>query len=172
MRSLVPAVATLLLAAACSSPATDTAADQPGTAPAVTTPAAQPQTADGAKAAAELVFSRFGGGDYAGAWDLYTAAGKAAIKREDYVAFQEECHTPGVVVEAADARLEDAVTAVVTGKALGFAQSYEMRYEGGRWLLQPEADTMKSFAGGAESAIAARRADGGCQAAAPPTVGQ
>src|SRR4051812_20252702 len=65
--------AALTFSAACSddspkAPAGNAAAAAPG--------GPEPKTIDGAKAAAQTVFDRFAGGDFAGAWDMYTAAGK------------------------------------------------------------------------------------------------
>src|ERR1700712_712417 len=75
-------VAILSFSAAC----TDDSAKAPaGNAAAAAARGPEPKTIDGAKEAAQTVFDRFAGGDFAGAWDMYTAAGKKAISQADYV---------------------------------------------------------------------------------------
>jgi len=69
------AVAALGLSTACS----DDAGRPPGNS-AQAAGGPESKTLDGAKAAAQTVFDRFAGGDFAGAWDMYTAAGIARIK--------------------------------------------------------------------------------------------
>src|ERR1700753_254823 len=89
------AVAAAGLAAGCTdddnAPATAAAAPDSG--------GAEPKTVDGARAAAQTVFDRFSGGDFAGAWDMYTQAGKQAISQADYVELNNVCSRKGIAIQ-------------------------------------------------------------------------
>jgi hypothetical protein len=122
--------------------------------------APQPKTIDGAKAAAQNVFDRFSGGDFAGAWDLYTTAGQRAISRSDYVRLNTVCARTGLPIQLTSARMESAGRAVVIAEQLTAAQSYTMVYEAGSWRLEPARSGL--YTQGAEHAIAAHKKAGAC----------
>ena len=129
-----------------------------------TTPLAEPQTVEAAKALAERQVEAFAAGDYAGTWDMWSAAGKAAISREEYTRIFTECRevAGGVPITVKTARLENPTTAVVTIDRLGFGATYTVLYEDGAWRWQPSADSMADFAKGADVIIAERRSRGSC----------
>ena len=89
------AVAALSFTAGCSgddeAPAGNAAAAAAG--------GPEPKTIDGAKTAAQTVFDRFSGGDFAGAWEMYTAKGKQAISKEDYVKLNTACSRKGLAIQ-------------------------------------------------------------------------
>src|SRR4029078_1911118 len=105
----------------------------PARAPAATAPPAgagpEPRTVEGAKAAAQTVFDRFSGGDFAGAWDMYTAAGKAGISQAHYVNLNQACSRKGLPIQLSSARMEGTDKAIVIAKQLVATQSYTMVYE-------------------------------------------
>jgi hypothetical protein len=153
------AVATVSLTAACSAdedgaPAGDAAAAAPG--------GPQPQTIEAAKIAAQTVFDRFSGGDFAGAWDMYTATGKQAISEADYVRLNTACARKGLAIQLTSARMEGTDKAVVIAKQLVAAQSYTMVYEAGAWKLEPAREGLALYARGADHAIAAQKRAGTC----------
>ena len=151
------AVTALTCAAACSK---DDDSATGAAASATTGPEAK--TVDGAKAAAQTVFDRFSGGDYAGAWDLYTAAGKAAITKPDYIKLNEACARKGIAIQLTSARLDGADKAIVIAKQLVTAQSYTMVYETDAWHLAPDPAVLTLYKLGAVKAIAAQKKAGSC----------
>jgi hypothetical protein len=151
------AVAALSFSAACS--------DDKGTAGNAAAAAGggpEPKTIDGAKLAAQTVFDRFSGGDFAGAWELYTAAGKKAISKDDYVKLNQTCSRKGLAIQLTSARMDGADKAVVIAKQLVAAQSYTMLYESDAWKLSPAKEGLALYSQGAAKAIAAQRKAGTC----------
>jgi len=151
------AVAAIGFSAACSdddAPAGNSAAAAAG--------GPEPKTIDGAKAAAQTVFDRFSGGDFAGAWDMYTAAGKKAISKDDYVKLNAVCSRKGLAIQLTSARMDGPDRAVVIAKQLVAAQSYTMQYEGNAWKLAPAKEGLALYSQGAVRAIAAQRKAGTC----------
>jgi len=122
----------------------------------------EPKTVEGAKSAAQTVFDRFSGGDFAGAWDMYTAKGKQAISKADYVKLNEACSRKGLAISLTSARMEGTDRAVVIAKQLVAAQSYTMVYEDGAWKLEPAKEGLALYAKGADKAIAAQKKAGTC----------
>jgi hypothetical protein len=152
------AIAALPLTSACSD---DQAAAPAGNA-AAATDGPEPKTIEGAKVAAQTVFDRFSGGDFAGAWEMYTAAGKRAVTRDDYVKLNTACSRKGLAIQLTSARMEGADRAVVIAKQLVATQSYTMVYERGAWKLEPAKEGLALYAKGAAKAIAAQKKAGTC----------
>jgi hypothetical protein len=150
------AVAAISFSAACSDKA------PAGNAAAAATGGPEPKTIDGARAAAQTVFDRFSGGDFAGAWDMYTTAGKKAISKADYVKLNETCSRKGLAIQLTSARMDGPDQAVVIAKQLVAAQSYTMVYEGTAWKLAPAKEGLALYSQGAVKAIAAQRKAGTC----------
>ncbi|AEV87546.1 hypothetical protein ACWT_6534 [Actinoplanes sp. SE50] len=152
------AVATLGVTSACSG-----GDDAPaGNAAAAAAGGPEPKTLDGAKAAAQTVFDRFSGGDFAGAWEMYTSAGKQAISKDDYVKLNQACSRKGLAITLTSARMEGVDKAIVIAKQLVAAQSYTMVYEGNGWRLEPAAEGLALYKMGAAKAIAAQKKAGTC----------
>jgi hypothetical protein len=122
----------------------------------------EPKTVEGARAAAQTVFDRFSGGDFAGAWDMYTQAGKQAISKADYVKLNEACSRKGLAIQLTSARMEGTDRAIVIAKQLVAAQSYTMVYEGNAWKLEPAKEGLALYKQGAAKAIAAQKKAGTC----------
>lgn len=151
------AVAALTFTAACSDD------EEPaGNAAQAAAGGPQPKTIEGARAAAQTVFDRFSGGDFAGAWEMYTAAGKQAISKDDYVKLNQACSRKGLAIQLTSARLEGTDRAVVIAKQLVAAQSYTMVYEGDSWKLEPAKEGLALYKQGAAKAIAAQKKAGTC----------
>ena len=152
------AVAALSFTAGCSgddeAPAGNAAAAAAG--------GPEPKTIDGAKIAAQTVFDRFSGGDFAGAWEMYTAEGKQAISKDDYVKLNTACSRKGLAIQLTSARMEGTDRAVVIAKQLVAAQSYTMVYEGTAWKLEPAKEGLALYRQGAAKAIAAQKKAGTC----------
>ena len=122
----------------------------------------QPKTLDSAKLAAQTMFDRFSGGDFAGAWEMYTAKGKQAITKADYVKLNEACSRKGLAITLTSARMEGTDKAVVIAKQLVAAQSYTMAYENNTWRLEPAKEGLTLYARGADKAIAMQKKAGTC----------
>jgi hypothetical protein len=122
-----------------------------------------PRTVAAAKAAVEAVDRQLSG-DYAGAWELYTAAGKAAISKDDFVRLQTACppKSRGQQARAVEGRLEDPNTAVIRIEVAGATAARTMRNEGGHWLIEPSDTAMADFKLGVDQAIAKQKAAGTC----------
>ncbi len=120
------------------------------------------KTLDAAKLAAQTMFDRFSGGDFAGAWEMYTAKGKQAISKADYIKLNETCARKGLAITLTSARLEGADKAIVIAKQLVAAQSYTMVYEATAWKLEPAKEGLALYAQGATKAIAAQKKAGTC----------
>lgn len=149
------AVSALGLGAACSD-------DKTAGHPAQAAGGPEPKTLDGAKLAAQTVFDRFAGGDFAGAWDMYTATGKQAISKADYVELNQVCSRKGLAIQLTSARMDGPDRAVVIAKQLAAAQSYTMRYEATAWKLEPAPAGLALYQQGAVKAIAAQKKAGTC----------
>src|SRR4051794_25071365 len=152
-------VAALSFSAACSD---DSPKAPAGNAAAAAAGGPEPKTVDGAKAAAQTVFDRFSGGDFAGAWEMYTAKGKQAISKDDYVKLNTACSRKGLAIQLTSARMEGTDKAVVIAKQLVAAQSYTMVYEGDGWKLEPAKEGLALYRQGAAKAIAAQKKAGTC----------
>jgi hypothetical protein len=133
------------------------------TTPATHPPSNDPRTVAAAKAAVEAVDRQLSG-DYAGAWELYTAAGKAAISKEDFVRLNTACppRSRGQQARATEGRLEDPNTAVIRIEVGGSTAARTMRNEGGHWLIEPSDTAMADFKLGVDQAVAKHKADGTC----------
>ncbi|MBB2942783.1 hypothetical protein FB565_002496 [Actinoplanes lutulentus] len=153
------AIAVLGVTSACSSDSDEAPA---GNAAAAAGGGPEPKTVDGAKAAAQTVFDRFSGGDFAGAWELYTAAGKQAISKADYIKLNEACSRKGLAIQLTSARMEGADKAIVIAKQLVAAQSYTMAYEKDAWKLEPAKEGLALYKLGAVKAIAVQKKAGTC----------
>ena len=103
-------------------------------------------------------------GDYGGAWDTYTAAGKAAISRADFIRLQTACPPKSLNKQAkvVGARLDDANTAVIRLDVGGAVGARTMRYENGKWMLEPSEAALADFKLGVDPAIAKQKAAGTC----------
>ncbi len=133
------------------------------TAPTTHAPSNDPRTVAAAKTAVEAVDRQLSG-DYAGAWELYTADGKAAISKDDFVRLQTACppKSRGQQARALEGRLEDPNTAVIRIEVAGQTAARTMRYEDGRWLIEPSDSAMADFKLGVDQAIAKEKAAGNC----------
>ena len=152
----VTTAAALTLISACSG-------DEPaGTAAQAAAGGPEPKTVDGARAAAQTVFDRFAGGDFAGAWDMYTAAGKQAISKDDYVTLNQACSRKGLAIQLTSARMDGPDRAIVIAKQLVAAQSYTMVYESDAWKLEPAKEGLALYKLGAAKAIVAQKKAGTC----------
>ncbi|MEU4424674.1 hypothetical protein AB0F81_28980 [Actinoplanes sp. NPDC024001] len=152
------AAATLTFSAACS----DDAEEPAGNAAAAAAGGPEQKTLEGAKTAAQTVFDRFSGGDFAGAWEMYTTAGKQAISKDDYVKLNQACSRKGLAIQLTSARMEGTDRAIVIAKQLVAAQSYTMVYEGDAWKLEPAKEGLALYKLGAAKAIAAQKKAGTC----------
>jgi hypothetical protein len=147
------AAAVVSFAAGCS----DDAQTPTGNAAAAAAGGPEPKTLEGAKIAAQTVFDRFSGGDFAGVWEMHSAKAKQTITKADYVKLNETCSRKGVAIQLTSARLDGPDRAIVIARKLVAAQSYTMVYEADGWKLEPAKEGMALYAMGATRAIAAQK---------------
>lgn len=125
--------------------------------------AAAPKTVEAARAVATEEAAAASSGDWAGAWGLWSAAGKKAISRADYVRLHTECKTiTGVPLTVDNVRLEGDTAAVVRISWMGFAFSYTEVYESGQWRWQSNPDDTADYALGVKALIVKKKAAGSC----------
>lgn len=160
-RSVV--IAGVLVLSACSSGDVDSGV-QPGTQTdsSRSSTSVQPQTEAAVRALAQEEADRFAAQDYAGAWDLWSKAGKAAISREDYSRMSETCQSGGVPLKVSSVRMESPTEAVVRIGLGDFQSAYPVIYEAGQWRWQPKASDMADYRLGVDELIAKRKAAGEC----------
>lgn len=156
---------TLSAVAACSSSPT-TSQDFSTEAKSTETPkkAAEPKTEDGAKAAAQNEFDAYSAGDWGGTWDLWTAEGKAAFSRDDYIALHNECKTiTGLPMTIKNVRMEGD-RAIVRVERMSFLMSYTMRYQDNAWRFQPTVEDIVGYTKGRTALITEKKQAGTCPA--------
>ncbi|WP_346007450.1 hypothetical protein [Janibacter terrae] len=120
-----------------------------------------PKTLDAAQASAQEWADRIQSEDYAGAWDLMAREYRVGVKRDDFVAYSQECTLSGPEITATGVRLEGD-EAVVRLEVAGIKQSRSMVYEAGTWLLKPSEVGRQDIGKSAEQMIADAKASGGC----------
>ena len=132
--------------------------------PVAASPTSSASDLDAAKAVAQEEADRYASDDYAGAWDLWTKEGQAAISRDDYVKFHEECPGAGVPYKVAAIRSDGDNAAVVRltvgGSSIAF--SYRLLFEDGSWRWQPSDSDLADYAKGMDGLIAAAKSEGAC----------
>lgn len=170
-RLLSVTVLPLVLAAGCGGESPDAQADGPAATPkrpgAITVePPAQPQTLDAARRAAKEHMDAYAAGDYGGAWELWSADAKKLLDRAEYVKLSELCPATaeGAPIKIEAVRMSaDQTKATVRAERMSFKFTYTYRYEEGRWVFAPDAETMAEYRLGSPEKIAAKRKrEGGC----------
>ena len=132
-----------------------------------TTPAssAEPRTEAAVRTAATEEFDSYAAGDYGAAWDLWSAAGKKAVSRTNYLRLHRLCPpmTGGIRFEIQKVTMDSDRSAHVRVSRLIAVFTYRFVYEAGRWRFVPDADSMRDYrTKTVEQMAAERRAQGGC----------
>lgn len=169
MRMVCISAAALLLAGCANSsdngaqpPSTTWSSRSPGsTTSAAPASTAEPKTAAAVKAMAQEEADRYSAGDWEGAWELWTAEGKAAVTAQDYARYHNTCTAPGIPLKVVDVRVSGDV-ATIRLEALGFQLAYKAKYEGGAWRWQPNASDLLDYRGGVDKMIKDAKAEGTC----------
>jgi len=152
----------VLASGACSSPDAPSGKTPPANSATSPSPSAEPKSEAGAKAAADLIDSRFAAQDWAGTWDLYDAAGQKAISRADFVRLKTAC--PGITGAPfvfKSIRAEGDAYVILRERG-GFSFSDTFVYENGHWRKKVPSDALAEYATGVDKLIEARRAAGSC----------
>ncbi|REF00285.1 hypothetical protein [Thermomonospora umbrina] len=169
---LVIALLSLLFVAACGGgdePPASSATLAPSSAPTAETPrvTAQPRTEAALRLVAEEEFETYASGDYGGAWDLWTAAGKKLISRADYERLFELCPAivEGVPFKIEKVRVSGTAGVVRASRSIAIL-SFKFAYEHGQWRYVPDrsavADYQRLRKIGMQKFVAARKAEGLC----------
>jgi hypothetical protein len=99
---------------------------------------------EGARATALTEFGLLAGGDYGGAWDLWTADAQRAVTRADFVALGAGCPRGVPAVQSGQTFVDDATVTVDwrRGDRTGTAR---LLYTGGAWRYQPDQSTLDGY---------------------------
>jgi hypothetical protein len=158
MRSFVPAVSAVLLAAACTSCGiADGASDSIGQASSDV-----PETLSAAVAAAQANADRFSSGDFAGVWERMSREVRDGITQEDFVTFYETCKKAGPKIRVAGVRLDAGDSAIVRMQVGGIDQSRIMLFENGNWVMKPTPGFAAHLGEPVEQIVAEERSAGLC----------
>jgi len=158
MRSFVPAVSAVLLAAACTSCGiADGASNSIGQASSDV-----PETLSAAVAAAQANVDRFSSGDFAGVWERMSLEVRDGITREDFVTFYETCKKTGQKIRVAGVRLDAGDTAIVRMEVGGTDQSRIMLFENGNWVMKPTPGFAAHLGQPVEQIVAEEKSAGLC----------
>ena len=125
-----------------------------------------PKTEAGARSAAQEGWTAYGSGDYAGAWDHFTAKDKQLISRADYVRVVTEClgsDGPNLLnIHVRSARPEgNGYVVIIDGGIATTARMYV--YENGQWKEQMSAQTKKGLENGPDAWLESLQAAGTCE---------
>jgi hypothetical protein len=99
---------------------------------------------EAARATAQTEFGLIAGGDYGGAWDLWTAAAQQAIGRADFVALGAKCPR-GLSTTATGQRPVDDDTVTVDWRRGDQTGTARLVYTGGAWRYQPDQSTLDGY---------------------------
>jgi hypothetical protein len=99
---------------------------------------------EAARATAQTEFGLLAGGDYGGAWDLWTATAQEAVTRPAFVALGATCPR-GVPATFAGQTVLDDDTVTVDWRRGDLTGTARLVYEGGAWRYQPDQSTMDGY---------------------------
>ena len=98
----------------------------------------RPDSLLAAQQTAEQEFGLEVGGDYGGAWDLWTAAGRRSVSRAAYVRMSTTCPAlRGLAFEITRLWRQDATTVGVRWRRGTEVGSNLLRYQDGTWRFEP-----------------------------------
>lgn len=121
-----------------------------------------PQTQQ-AYALARQEFGRLSGGDWGGAWDLWTAEGQRAVPRGEFVRVNAACRpalgVPYVIDGGTAAGAEEVRVAWHRGADSG---TDSVAWQAGRWRFAPDPAVLADYRAGEAGALARLRAAGSC----------
>lgn len=108
----------------------------------------EPETEAAARSAAQLDWTAYGAGDYAGVWDAFTAVDKKRISREDYVRILTACFGSGgaplLNAHVTTSRPEGKDYVITIDAGIGQAvRTYT--YENGAWKERMTSDLAKDL---------------------------
>jgi hypothetical protein len=125
-----------------------------------------------AYALARQEFGLLSGGDWGGAWALWTPDAQRQVPRGDFVRVNTACRAGLGVPYVIDGGTTTAATSVRVrwhhGSATGTST---VRYAAGQWRFGPDPATLAPYRDGPDALIARRRAAGTCGRAARPAPG-
>jgi hypothetical protein len=155
--ALTVAALLALAAAGCSS-----SEPSPGSTASPGTASGQPKTEAAATAVVQEWLHRFTSGDFAGAWQLYTDEGKAAVSQADYITLNATCPSvQGTQITNVSVRVNGDTAAghAQVGNVVG---TYALAYQHGEWLIEPTSSDLAEYKTGIDATIAFRKAEGEC----------
>jgi hypothetical protein len=117
---------------------------------------------EAATATAQTEFGLLAGGDYGGAWDLWSQAAQRAITRTDFVALNTACPQRGVPVQVVAVRPVGDDEVDIDWKRGSQSGTAELLYTAGTWRYQPSQSTLDSYRLGADKLASQLRAAHQC----------
>jgi hypothetical protein len=145
--------------AGCAS--TTPAASGPGSA-ASANRAAGVDNPEAATATAQTEFGLLAGGDYGGAWDLWSQAAQQSITRTDFVALNTACPNKGVPVQVVATNPVNDREVDVDWKRGPQSGTAALLYASGTWRYQPSESTLDNYRLGVDKLVAQLRAAHEC----------
>ncbi|ROO59279.1 hypothetical protein EDC02_1074 [Micromonospora sp. Llam0] len=163
--SVLVGVAALTLIAACTPPPSGS----PGTpsVPGVDTPTEtrEPIQVNVAEAldVAQQEFDLIAGGDWSGAWQLWTAEAQQSVPEDVFVETNETCPVQdGVEFQLQEVTPVDETAVDLTWRRDDTVGNSSLRLEQDTWRFDPGGGVLVEYASGAADAIEKRRAAGNC----------
>ncbi|WP_031524188.1 hypothetical protein [Streptomyces sp. NRRL F-5123] len=117
-----------------------------------------------ALAVARQEFGRLSGGDWAGAWQLWTADARQAVPQDEFVRANTECRPAlGVPYVLGPGSRTGPGTFRVSWTHAGTTGSSTLQLASGHWYFSPGPQTLADFRLGADHVVRQRRASGSCR---------
>ncbi|GIH17408.1 hypothetical protein [Rugosimonospora africana] len=117
---------------------------------------------EAATATAQTEFGLLAGGDFGGAWELWSQDAQRSITRTDFVALNTACPSKGVAAQVVATRpVNDGEVDIdwTRGSQSGTAS---LLYAGGTWRYQPSESTLDNYRLGVDKLVAQLRAAHEC----------
>ncbi|GAA5188767.1 hypothetical protein GCM10023322_40170 [Rugosimonospora acidiphila] len=124
--------------------------------------AAAVRNPEAATATAQTEFGLLAGGDYGGAWDLWSQAAQQSISRADFVALNTDCPAKGVPGEVVATHPAGDGEVDIDWKRGAQSGTASLLFTGGSWRYQPSKSTMDSYRLGVDKLVAQLRAAHEC----------
>lgn len=133
-----------------------------GTASPTSAVAPDDRSMEAAQRMAQAEMDAFTSGDYAGAWDLWSARGKSAISRTDYIRLNTECKPLQGLPFVIKSIRPEGDGAVFIAERGGLTFSFALVFEDHGWRFIPPAENLAGYAKGVDALIAEKKAADSC----------
>lgn len=102
-----------------------------------------------AKATAEREFGMLSGGNYGGAWELWTAGAQATVPKADFVSLGATCTAQrGVPYEVVSSRRINQYNVDITYTRAGTTGTSRLVFYSNAWHVKPDATVLNKYRAG------------------------